>query len=191
MDAFDALDDAHGCFRRRLAAVRVSHLSLPTPCAEWNVRDLLNHVLGSQQRHLMLLNGASTAAVEATRQEDHLTGDAVASFDTVHTELKLAFTAPGALGRTVHHRAGDRTGDELFLMRTVDYAVHGWDLSRAVGFDDTIGTTSLASFLVSAAEASRHLFEGSRGAFAPAVPVTDPAASPQAGLLALTGRTAK
>lgn len=190
MDAFDALDQAHDYFRKRLVAVRVSHFDLPTPCAGWNVRDLLNHVLGGEKRYLMLLNGASTAEVEATRQDDHLRGDAVASFGTAHAELTRAFTARGALDRIVHHRSGDRTGRELVLMRTVEYAVHGWDLSRAIGFDDTIDG-SLASFVASAVEASRHLFDSSRGAFAEAVPATDSAAPPQLRLLALTGRTAR
>lgn len=186
----DALDEAHDYFRERLAAVRVSHLELPTPCAGWDVRDLLNHILGGQRRYLMLLNGASTAEVEATRQDDHLGGDALASFDTAHAELKRAFAAPGALERTVHHRSGDRSGRELLLMRTLEYAVHGWDLAQAIGFDGTMDT-SLASFLASAVTASRHLFEGPRRAFAEAVPVTLPAAAPQVRLLALTGRSAR
>ncbi len=75
-------------------------------------------------------------------------------------------------------------------MRTVEYAVHGWDLSQAIGFDDTIAAP-LASFLASAVEASGVLLKGPRGPFAGATPATEPAASPQVRLLALTGRAAK
>ncbi len=94
MDSIDALDTACTYCRLRLAAVRASDFSLPTPCTEWTVRDLLNHLLGGQRRHLMLLNGASTAMAEASRHDDHLSGDPVASFDAAHAELKRAFTAP-------------------------------------------------------------------------------------------------
>ena len=131
MDSIDALDTACTYCRLRLAAVRASDFSLPTPCTEWTVRDLLNHLLGGQRRHFMLLNGASTAMVEGNRHDDHLSGDPVASFDAAHAELKRAFTAPGAVDQTVHHRGGDRTGRELLLMRPVENAVHGWDLSQA------------------------------------------------------------
>ena len=47
-------------------------------------------------------------------------------------------------------------------MRTVEYAVHGWDLSQAIQIDHTI-PTPLASFLARAVEASRFLLGGSRG----------------------------
>jgi uncharacterized protein (TIGR03086 family) len=189
MDSFDALDGACGYCRARLAAVRASHFSLPTPCTGWTVRDLVNHVLGGQRRYLMLLAGASTAEVEATRHHDHMKGDPVASFDAAHAELKRAFTARGALDMTVHHRAGDRTGRELLLMRVIEYAVHGWDLSRAIRLDDTM-PASLASFLADAVEASGHLVQGSPGAYARPLPVTGSASSPQTRLLALTGRAA-
>ena len=62
--ADDALDAACSYCRHRLAAVRAGHFGLPTPCTEWTVRDLVNHVLGGQRRYLMLLAGASTAEVE-------------------------------------------------------------------------------------------------------------------------------
>jgi uncharacterized protein (TIGR03086 family) len=137
----------------------------------------------------MLLAGAATAEVEATRHDDHMNGDPVGSFDAAHAELRRAFTARGALGMTVHHRAGDRTGRELLLMRVIEYAVHGWDLSRALRIEDAM-PASLALFLADAVEASGHLVQGSPGAFARALPVTDTASSPQARLLALTGRAA-
>jgi hypothetical protein len=47
MDSFDALDTACTYCRQRLAAVRASQFSLPTPCAERTVRDLLNNLLGA------------------------------------------------------------------------------------------------------------------------------------------------
>lgn len=70
MDSFEALDAAYTYCRQRLAAVRAPDFSLPTPCTEWTARDLLNHPMGGQRRHLMLLNGASAAEVEASRRDD-------------------------------------------------------------------------------------------------------------------------
>jgi uncharacterized protein (TIGR03086 family) len=188
VEAFEALDAACRHFRRRLVIVRPDHAGLGTPCTDWSVRDLLNHMVGGQRRYIMLLNGATTVEVEATRDHDHLGTDAVAAFDEAHAELTASFRTPGALTRIVHHRGGDRTGRDLLLMRTVEYAVHGWDLSQAIGVDDTI-EGDLAEFLAREVTAAHHLWEGPRGAFA--APVTAPAsAAAQDRLMRLTGRLA-
>ncbi|MET0168093.1 MAG: maleylpyruvate isomerase N-terminal domain-containing protein, partial [Vicinamibacterales bacterium] len=44
MDPFDAVDVAHAEFERRLRLVRADQWADPTPCSEWSVRDLVNHV---------------------------------------------------------------------------------------------------------------------------------------------------
>lgn len=165
MDAFDILDVGRAHFRQRLVAVLPEQVATPTPCIEWTVRDLMNHVIGGQRRYIMLLCGASTAAVEATRKRDHVRSGAVAAFDSAHAELVEAFRQPGALDTIVHHRGGDRTGHDLMLMRTVEYTVHGWDLSRAIGFDDNIDPT-LAEYVCDEVAAARHLWETPRGVFA-------------------------
>jgi hypothetical protein len=78
----------------------------------------------------MLLHGATTDEVEATRAVDHLGDDPVASFVATAAELKEAFGEPGAMARTAYHRAGGRTGAQLLGMRVLDVAVHTWDLAR-------------------------------------------------------------
>lgn len=137
-DGLNALVVANAEFERRLRAVGAADWGRPTPCDEWDVRALVNHVIGANRRHAMLLAGASAAEVDAIRSDDHLGGDALASFLTTASALLAAFGAGDAMDRVVHHPVGDRTGAELLRMRVLDVAVHTWDLARAVGVDEIL-----------------------------------------------------
>jgi uncharacterized protein (TIGR03086 family) len=76
--------------------------------------------------------------VEATRTVDHLGDDALASFVATADGVVACFHEVGALECIAHHATGDRTGRELLLMRILDAAIHGWDLARATGADETL-----------------------------------------------------
>jgi uncharacterized protein (TIGR03086 family) len=181
MDAFQALDVTGAQFRRLLTEVRSEHIESPTPCPGWSVRDLLNHVVGGEKRYILLLRGAPTSVVEATRDADHLGADPVAAFDELHADLTRSFRKPGVLATTVHHRAGDRRGSDLLLMRTAEYAMHGWDLATAIAADDTIDAEVVA-FLLQEMSANAHLWDG---IFTPLSTTSD---TQQEQLLSLTGR---
>jgi uncharacterized protein (TIGR03086 family) len=185
MAALDLLSRADDGFAQRLALVRPGQWAAPTPCTEWDVRALVNHVVGANRRYTMLLHGATTDEAEATRAADHLGDDPVASFAATEAELKAAFGEPGAMARTAYHRAGERTGAQLLEMRVLDVAVHTWDLARAIGAGE-----SLDPDLVAFALTLQDTFGAARqrGAFAPP-PGKPPAdGSAQARLLYLSGR---
>ena len=59
MDHFDAFDVAHAEFERRLWLVRADQWADPTPCSEWSVRDLVNHVVAGARTYTLLLDGCS------------------------------------------------------------------------------------------------------------------------------------
>jgi uncharacterized protein (TIGR03086 family) len=185
IDARQALAIANAGFERRLRLVHQDDWDRPTPCEEWDVRALVNHVVGGNLRYTMLLHGASADEVDATRALDHLGDDAVASFTSTAAELAAAFAEEGALARVAHHPAGERSGAELLGMRVLDVAVHGWDLSQAIGADGTIDpeVVELLLTLSPGFEPARR-----RGAFA-APPAESPSdTSSQALLLHLLGR---
>ena len=185
MAALDLLSRADEGFTQRLALVRPVQWAARTPCTEWNVRALVNHVVGANRRYTMLLRGAATDEVEATRAVDHLGDDPVASFAATAAELEAAFGEPGAMARTAYHRAGGRTGAQLLQMRVLDVAVHTWDLARAIGVGESLdpGVVAFALTLQDTFGAARQ-----RGAFAPPPGNTPAGGSAQARLLYLAGR---
>ncbi len=185
MVALDLLSRAGDGFAQRLALVRPDQWAAPTPCAEWDVRALVNHVVGANRRYTMLLHGATAGEVDATRTADHLGDDPVASFVATAAELNAAFREPGAMARTAHHPAGERTGAQLLEMRVLDVAVHTWDLARAIGADESLDPDVIAFALTlqDTFEAGRE-----RGSFAPPPGKTPADFSAQARLLHLFGR---
>ena len=186
LDRLDALSTAGAGFERRLLLVRSDDWVRPTPCEEWHVRALVNHVVGANRRYTMLLQGASAKDVNATRSTDHLGDDPLASFLATTAEVIAAFREEGALERTVRHPVvGDRTAAELLGMRVLDVAVHSWDLARAIDADDTLDA-DVVEFVLTLAP----LFEPSRrqGSFAAPVGEIAVGYSPQVRLLHLLGR---
>ncbi len=173
MDLFEQVDRSIFEFGTRLHLVRAEHWMLATPCEEWDVRALVNHVVGGATRYTMLLHGATAGDVVATVALDHLGEDPMGSFDRRAEEVVHAFGEPGALSRTVHHPAGDISGHELLELRITEFAVHAWDLSRAIGADEQIDPALVDPMW-------RHMsVAGTR---------VDPGESPLARLLHLTGR---
>jgi uncharacterized protein (TIGR03086 family) len=137
-DAYDALDRATAGFHDLLATVSGEDWDRPTPNRGWSVRDLVSHVVGGNRRYLVLLSGAPTVEVEKLRAGDHLGDDPLSAFDQTSAEVAAAFREPGALERTVHHRKGDRSGDDLLTMRILEHSLHGWDLATAIGGETSI-----------------------------------------------------
>jgi uncharacterized protein (TIGR03086 family) len=145
----------------------------------------VNHVVGGNLRYTMLLHGSPEHEVEATRAADNLGEDPVASFLTTAAEVLAAFREEGALARVTRHRAGERTGAELLVMRLLDVAVHGWDLAVAIGADQTIAPDVVALLLERPLDLTG---ARQRGAFAQPSEEAPVNASPQERLLHMVGR---
>jgi uncharacterized protein (TIGR03086 family) len=175
-------------FARRLRLVGRDDWRRPTPCSGWDVRALVNHVIGANLRYVLLLHGAPSEQVEATRTIDHLGDDALASFVATADDVVACFHEDGALERMASHATGDRTGRELLSMRVLDAAIHGWDLARAIGADETL-SDDVVSFLL-AYTADLDLGPQQR-AFAQPDAEAPRNASPQDQLLHRLGRTGR
>jgi uncharacterized protein (TIGR03086 family) len=172
-------------FARRLRLVGADDWRRPTPCSEWDVHALVNHVVGANVRYQLLLHGAPSEQVEATRNVNQLGDDALASFVATADGVVGCFGEDGALERLVHHATGDRTGRELLSMRILDAAIHAWDLARAIGADETLDDDVVAFLLAYTAD----LDAGAHGgAFAEAHGDVPRTASSQEQLLHRLGR---
>jgi uncharacterized protein (TIGR03083 family) len=81
MNGTYALEQAGREFAARLRIVGPGDWGRPTPCDEWDVHALVNHVVGGNLRYSMILDGEPDEAVLATHARDALGDDPLASFD--------------------------------------------------------------------------------------------------------------
>ena len=167
-------------FAEKVAAVPDDAWSNPSPCEEWTARDIVRHVVDTQG---MFLGFVGRELGEVPSVDDDPEGAVRAATGTIQQDLedpgRAAETFEGMMGTQSFEAAVDQ-----FL--SADLVVHGWDLARATGQDDTIPAEDLV-----------HLEEGvkefpdeamrSPGAFGPEIEVPD-GASEQDKLLAFLGR---
>ena len=171
---------AHREFAARVAVVTDWEAS--TPDTEWNVRDLVRHVIEEQQWVPWLLAGLSTG--HARSRLRGLDDDLVAEWK----RYSLAAT-------TAWHDASPDSPVQLAsdTVTTIDYlkeqvsdvTIHTWDLARAVGADEQLDL-ELIEAVWTVFEPQKDALEAS-GLFASPIPVQEDAPL-QARLLALTGR---
>ncbi|MDA8342429.1 MAG: TIGR03086 family metal-binding protein [Actinomycetota bacterium] len=138
MHAADTLATARNEFERRLRLVGEADWDRTTPCEGWTVRQLVDHVVRGDRIAIRLLDGEAWAEAQGQVADEDLGDDLVAAFTDGADALEATFRVPGALERTCHHIAGEIPGAQLLGFRTGDYALHAWDLARAIGADEDL-----------------------------------------------------
>jgi uncharacterized protein (TIGR03086 family) len=113
--------------------VRSDQWAAPTPCADWPVAQLVNHLLGLNRVFAAMLAG--TPAPARTPIAD---GELGSAYRASAAQLLDAFSQPGALERTYEGPLGSATGAERLKIRLYDLLAHGWDLARATGQPDAL-----------------------------------------------------
>ncbi len=172
-------------FGRRVDAVADDQWGAPTPCTDWDVRALVNHVVSECLWAPELMAGRTIAEVGDRFDGDVLGDDPKAAWhDSVPAAL-AAFAEGGALDRTVHLSYGDESAREYATQLTTDFLVHAWDLARAIGADEALDADVVRFVLAHWTE--REQMVRMSGVFGHKVPVADDA-SDQDRLLALLGR---
>jgi uncharacterized protein (TIGR03086 family) len=125
-------------FLEKLRRVRPDQWASPTPCTEWNVRDLVNHMAQGNRNYVMLLEGGTRAEFLRMREVDALGADPVTAYARSVRDCAAAFATPGALQRVLDYPLGRVTGRQALAVRITDSTVHTWDLARAIGVDETL-----------------------------------------------------
>ncbi|WP_067964645.1 TIGR03086 family metal-binding protein [Nocardiopsis trehalosi] len=179
--------DLHGRamaeFDGRVREIMVTQWTDPTPCADWDVHDLVNHLVGEQLWVPHLLAG-NTVEDAGDRYDGDLLGEhPVTTWEVASREARSAWLQPGSTDRTVHLSFGDAPGEVYLWQMTFDLAVHAWDLARAIGADDRLDPGLSHALL---GWWHNQDLDGS-AIFDPPVPV-DGDADDQTRLIAATGR---
>jgi uncharacterized protein (TIGR03086 family) len=159
--------------------------SRPTPCSEWDVRALVQHVVNELAWIPPLVAGKTIADVGSELDGDLLGNDPLGAFHHHCRAAHAAIEEPGALDGTVHLSYGDETALGYVEQVTGDVLIHSWDLARGLGVDDEL-PEDLVAWASQWGDQIAPMIEGS-GLFAP--PVDVPAdADAQTALLARFGR---
>lgn len=151
-----------------------SNLDAPTPCEQWRVRDLFNHMLDTLRYFATAARGEDASPPSPT-PPPLLSSEPAADFAKARTEVIQGFGRDGVI---------EKTGPSLGIAFS-DQLLHGWDLARATGQDATMpeGLAEVAYECIH----GRFTDEQRKGVFAPEVRV-DEGATPQQRLLGYTGR---
>ncbi|GAA1867882.1 TIGR03086 family metal-binding protein [Asanoa iriomotensis] len=135
MELIAAYRRALGEFGDQVARIRPDQWDDPTPCTDWTVRELVNHLVYEDRWSVPLINGASLGSIGDRFEGDLLGADPVTSARDAAAESVAAASAPGALNRTVELSFGMTPTEEYLRQLLADHVVHGWDLAAATGAD--------------------------------------------------------
>lgn len=122
-------------FDKRVQTTRDIDLDKPTPCTEWNVKDLINHLVYEDKWAVPLLEGKTIAEVGDRFEGDLVGDDHQGAWKSAAEEARAAASEPGATERTVHLSFGDFSGGDYLDQLTADHLIHGWDLAKGTNGD--------------------------------------------------------
>jgi uncharacterized protein (TIGR03086 family) len=114
---------AQDVFAGILANVKPDQLGAPSPCAEWDAKAVIDHVIGGNQWVESL----------AGRQSSTLPDDLGAAHADSAAAADAVFAAPDGLTRMFELPFGTVPGATFISLRTSDVYTHAWDLAKATG----------------------------------------------------------
>jgi uncharacterized protein (TIGR03086 family) len=171
---------------RVVRGVAADRWDAATPCADWDTRALVSHLVSGNLWAAELAAGGTIEGVGSRLDGDLLGSNPAAAYAESAAAAAAAFRRSGALDAPCAVSYGPVPGSVYAGHRFIDVLVHGWDLAAATGQDYALDAKLM--------QACRQVIEPqleafrSAGVFAPEVAVAADA-SAQTRFLALLGRT--
>ena len=172
-------EGAIGTFRRVLTGVTPDQIGWPTPCASFDVTQLIDHTIGTQHMVTDALQdkGFDMTRVEVARDEQ------AAAFDRAAADAVAELVRDGAMDKVVTLPFGTFAAQKLMGLAVLDTFQHAWDLAKATGQDTDLDARLAESLMGLAVE---HMAQAPRGdepaPYGPEQPA--PAGAPPADRLA-------
>ena len=176
-----------------MAGIRQEQGDDATPCQEWNVRQVMNHVIGGAEVLAGSLEGSIPEGVGGVSPNSSYSDETdVAKLAQAYADEAAHAVAaagrPGAMAAATP--GGMMTVPQFLVAMATDHIVHGWDLARATGQDETLDpdVAPAAYAMMTSTEGAGFVEMGRQAGFVgPAVAVPDDA-SLQDKLIAYMGR---
>ncbi|HET6733741.1 TIGR03086 family metal-binding protein [Mycobacterium sp.] len=172
--------------------VTLADLDRPTPCAGWNLADLLTHM--TVQHHGFAAaargEGADLAVWQPSTVADAVVADPAGAYARAAADVLDAFSADGVLDATfaLPEFGPDATvpGAMAIGFHFVDYVVHGWDVARSIDAPFELPADVIDAVLpVTLAVPDGEFREAEASPFARAITATDAASDLERILLHL------
>lgn len=109
-----------------IEAVAGDQWDLPSPCTEWTVRQVAEHLIRGNDLFTRALGGEASASPPAD-------GGMPRAFHESGARLLAAFRQPGVMDQVAEVPFGSVPARVALSLRVTEVLVHGWDLARATG----------------------------------------------------------
>jgi uncharacterized protein (TIGR03086 family) len=183
MDLSELHQRAVSNWQARVEAIEPHQWSNPTPCADWDVRTLVNHVVAEELWTPSLVGGATIEQVGHRFDGDVLGEDPATTARTAALLAVAAVDAEFPAEPLVHLSFGDVPLGEYVHQLTADHLIHAWDLAAGTGQPRELDSELVTG--VAAWFAEREQMYREAGAVGVRVEAAD---DPQSQLLAGFGR---
>jgi uncharacterized protein (TIGR03086 family) len=132
--------------QRVVDGIEPSQLHQPTPCSDWDVRAVLNHVTGGADMFAICVNDGSIADDKLGQLigGDNLGDDYKGSFKRAADRAITAFEQPDVADKMVTLPFGEMPAAVALRIAIFDVSVHTLDLARGSGQDVEVDPEVLA-----------------------------------------------
>jgi uncharacterized protein (TIGR03086 family) len=165
-----------------VSTVTADDLAKPTPCAGWNLADLLTHMTVQHRGFAAAArgDGADLAIWQPATVAEAVTADPAGTYSAAATEVIDAFAGDDVLdGEFALPELGPGAAFPAAMaigFHYVDYVVHGWDVARTLGHSYQLPVDVVAAALplaLAVPDGDFRTFDSVP--FGPAIPSTEPA----------------
>jgi uncharacterized protein (TIGR03086 family) len=124
-------------FTNRVESVPADRWDDSSPCDGWTARDVVRHVIDTQR---YIVTVVDLELPEGPSVDD----DPAAAWASTRDEMQKILDDPALAGREYDgHFGRTELGTTVDSFYCFDLVVHGWDLARATGLDETIPADDL------------------------------------------------
>ncbi len=143
-------------FRGIMTKVSPDQVGDPTPCASFNVAQLIDHTIATQCMIIDALQDKpfNIAGVEVTPHEQ------VAEFDRAGSDALAELRRDGAMDKVVAMPFGTFPGGHLMELCALDTFQHAWDLAKAAGQDTDLEPSMVDGLMAIAVDHMAHVPRG-------------------------------
>jgi uncharacterized protein (TIGR03086 family) len=179
------LTDAADAAARTVDNVTPAQLGGPTPCGEWDVRALLNHLILWTSHSLERRAHGESVAPELMEYDFTAAPDFATAYRAQLDRALAAWSDDAVWDRELDVMGSKTPAADVGGLIIAELVLHGWDLAAATGQDYSVSGRAAAAAL-HAVEANAELFRQYKG-FAEPVPMAADASAVDR-VLALSGR---